>query len=75
MHFNSQTFLGTRNNKNTNEYYRSYPLYEYQQVMGGYSVESEEYMEIKVLNESDAEKSGRRGSCNSKFPGTHVFFS
>lgn len=28
--------------------------------MGGYSVESEDYMEIKVLNESDAEKSGRR---------------
>lgn len=43
--------------------------------MGGYSVESEEYMEIKALNESDAEKSGRRGRCNSKFPGTHVFFS
>lgn len=23
--------------------------------MGGYSIESEEYMEIKLLNESDAE--------------------
>lgn len=43
--------------------------------MGGYSVESEEYMEIKLLNESDAEKSERRGSYNSKFHGTHVFFS
>lgn len=43
--------------------------------MGGCSVESEEYMEIRLLNESDAEKSGRRGSCNYKFHGTHVFFS